>query len=62
MTAAASLTLGLIHLISCSRQRDAWANLLFALIAFGTAAFTGFGIAMLAKLFDESFHSMEYQV
>ena len=51
MTAAACLTLGLIHLIIWSRQRDAWANLLFALVAFGTAAFTGFEIAMM-RLFD----------
>ena len=35
MTASACLTLGLIHLIIWSRQRDAWANLLFALVALG---------------------------
>jgi len=47
MTAAACITLGLIHLVIWSRQRDAWANLLFALVALGTAVFTGFEIAMM---------------
>jgi two-component system, LuxR family, sensor kinase FixL len=47
MTASACITLGLIHLIIWCRQRDSWANLLFALAALGTAAFTGFEIAMM---------------
>jgi len=40
MTASASLTLGLIHALIWWRQRDAWSNLLFAMAAFGTVAFT----------------------
>ena len=45
MTASACLTLGLIHALIWWRQRDAWPNLLFALAAFGTAAFTACDLA-----------------
>jgi two-component system, LuxR family, sensor kinase FixL len=45
MTASACLTLGLIHALIWWRQRDAWSNLLFALAAAGTAAFTACDLA-----------------
>jgi two-component system sensor kinase FixL len=45
MTASACLTVGLIHALIWWRQRDAWLNLLFALAAFGTAAFTACDLA-----------------
>ena len=38
MLAAGCLTLAVVHGLVWSRQRDAWANLLFALTAAGTAA------------------------
>ncbi len=51
MTASACLTLGLVHALIWWRQRDAWSNLLFALAAFGTAAFTACNlIAQLASV------------
>ncbi len=40
MAASGCLTLGLIHALVWWRQRDAWSNLLFAMAAFGIAAFT----------------------
>ena len=46
MTASACLTLGFIHAFIWSRQRDSWSNLLFALAAFGTAAFAGCDLAV----------------
>jgi two-component system, LuxR family, sensor kinase FixL len=45
MTASACLTLGFIHAVIWWRQRDAWSNLLFALAAVGTAAFTACDLA-----------------
>jgi two-component system, LuxR family, sensor kinase FixL len=45
MTASACLTLGLIHALIWWRQRDAWPNLLFAVAACGTAAFTACDLA-----------------
>ena len=45
MSAAACLTLGLIHALIWWRQRDVWPNLLFALAAVGAAAFTACDLA-----------------
>jgi two-component system, LuxR family, sensor kinase FixL len=45
ITASACLTLGLIHALIWWRQRDAWPNLLFAVAAIGTAAFTACDLA-----------------
>ncbi len=39
MTASVSLTLAGLHALIWCRQREAWANLMFALTAVGTAAF-----------------------
>ncbi len=47
MTASACLTLSLIHLFIWWRQNDAWANLLFALAALGTAAAAWFDLSLL---------------
>lgn len=47
MTASACLTLALMNFFIWCRQRDAWANLLFALMAVGTAALAGFELAMM---------------
>jgi two-component system, LuxR family, sensor kinase FixL len=47
MTASACLTLALIYGLIWWRQRDAWANLLFALAALGTAATACIDLAML---------------
>jgi two-component system, LuxR family, sensor kinase FixL len=47
MTAAACLTLALMHGFIWCRQRKAWANLLFALMAVATAAIAGFELAMM---------------
>jgi two-component system sensor kinase FixL len=40
MTASACLTLGLMYFSIWCRQRQAWANLMFTLMALGTAFFT----------------------
>jgi two-component system, LuxR family, sensor kinase FixL len=45
MTASACLTLGFIHALLWWRRKDAWANLLFAVAACGTAAFTACDLA-----------------
>ena len=45
MTASACLTLGFIHALIWWRQRDAWSNLVFAIAAVGTAAFTACDLA-----------------
>src|ERR1700722_13297268 len=45
MTASACLTLGLIHALIWSRQRDAWPNLSCAVAACGTAAFSACDLA-----------------
>jgi two-component system, LuxR family, sensor kinase FixL len=45
MLASACLTVGFIHASIWSRQRDTWSNLLFALAAFGIAAFTACDLA-----------------
>jgi two-component system, LuxR family, sensor kinase FixL len=45
MTASACLTLGFIHALIWWRQRDAWPNLLFAVAACGSAAFTACDLA-----------------
>jgi signal transduction histidine kinase len=47
MTASACLTLSLIYVFIWWRQKDAWANLLFALAALGTAAAAWFDLALL---------------
>jgi two-component system sensor kinase FixL len=47
MAASASLTLALIHGFIWWRQRDAWVNLLFSLVALGTAALAGFNLAVM---------------
>jgi PAS domain S-box-containing protein len=47
MTASACLTLALVHGLIWVRQRDAWANLLFALAAVGTAALAWYELAMM---------------
>jgi two-component system sensor kinase FixL len=44
MAVSACLTIALIYGFIWWRQRDAWAYLLFALAAMGTAAFTGFDL------------------
>jgi two-component system, LuxR family, sensor kinase FixL len=47
MTAAACLTLALMHGYIWCRQREAWANLLFAVMAVATAALAGCELAMM---------------
>jgi two-component system, LuxR family, sensor kinase FixL len=47
MSASACLTLAAIHLVVWSRNRKAWANLFFALLATGTAAFSFCELAMM---------------
>jgi two-component system, LuxR family, sensor kinase FixL len=47
MTASACLTLALMNLFIWCRQREAWANLLFALVAVGAAALAEFELAMM---------------
>jgi two-component system, LuxR family, sensor kinase FixL len=47
MTASACLTLALIYGVIWWRQRDAWVNLLFALVAVATAAISWFDLAIL---------------
>jgi two-component system, LuxR family, sensor kinase FixL len=41
MIASACLTLALVHVLVWWRRREAWANLLFALMAVATAVFAG---------------------
>jgi two-component system sensor kinase FixL len=47
MTASACLTLAFIYGFIWWRQKNSWANLLFALAALGTAASAGFDLALL---------------
>ena len=47
MAASACLTLAALHLLVWSRRRTAWANLLFALSAAGTAAYAGCELWMM---------------
>jgi len=47
MTASACLTLALMHGLVWARQRDAWANLMFAVTATATAAFAGVELWMM---------------
>jgi two-component system, LuxR family, sensor kinase FixL len=47
MTASACLTLALMHGFIWFRQRESWANLLFAFVALATAAIAGFELAMM---------------
>jgi two-component system, LuxR family, sensor kinase FixL len=47
MTASACLTLALMHGFIWFRQREAWANLLFAVMAVATAALAGCELAMM---------------
>jgi two-component system, LuxR family, sensor kinase FixL len=47
MTASACLTMGALNLLVWSKQRTAWANLLFSVAAFGAAAFAYFELSML---------------
>ena len=47
MTASACLTLALVHGFIWFSNRSAWANLLFALAAVGTAALAWFELAMM---------------
>src|SRR5689334_4384292 len=55
MTASACLTLALMNFFIWCRQRDAWANLMFALMAIGTAAIAGFELAMMRAQTTASF-------
>lgn len=55
MTASACLTLALMNFFIWCRQRDAWANLLFALVAVGTAAIAGIELAMMRAETTASF-------
>jgi len=55
MTASACLTLALVNFLIWCRQRSAWANLLFALMAVATAAIAGFELAMMRAVTPESF-------
>jgi two-component system, LuxR family, sensor kinase FixL len=55
MTASACLTLALMNFFIWCRQRDAWANLLFALVAVGTAAMAGFELVMMHSTTTASF-------
>ncbi len=47
MAASACLTLAALHLLVWSRRRTAWANLLFAVSAAGTAAYAGCELWMM---------------
>jgi PAS domain S-box-containing protein len=47
MTASACLTLALIHGLVWHKQREAWASLLFAVLAVATAAIAGCELAMM---------------
>jgi hypothetical protein len=47
MSAAVSLTLGVIHLLVWFQDRRAWANLWFAVMAVSVAAFAGVDLAMM---------------
>ena len=47
MAASACLTLAAMHLLVWSRRRTAWANLLFAVSAAGTAAYAGCELWMM---------------
>jgi signal transduction histidine kinase len=47
MSAAVSLTLGVIHLLVWFQDRRAWANLWFAAMAVSVAAFAGVDLAMM---------------
>src|SRR5271169_665342 len=55
MTASACLTLALMSFFIWCRQRDAWANLLFGLVAVGTAAIAAFELAMMRAETTASF-------
>jgi hypothetical protein len=55
MTTSACLVLALMNLFIWCRQRDAWANLLFALMAVGTAAIAAFELAMMRAETTASF-------
>ncbi len=57
MTASACLTLALMHVCIWCQQRDAWANLLFALTAVATAALAGFELAMMRAEMPAAFAS-----
>jgi len=58
MTASACLTLALMHGFIWFRQREAWASLLFALVAVATAAIAGFELAMMRAATPASFGSI----
>ena len=55
MTASACLTLALIHALIWRRRRAAWANLLFAVTAVGTAALAGGELSMMRAATPASF-------
>ena len=57
MTASACLTLALMHGFVWYKQREAWANLLFAVVAVTTAAIAGFELAMMQAATTASFGS-----
>ena len=49
MMAAASLTLGVIHLFVWTKQRTQYAHLLFFALAISAAAFSAFELAMMQE-------------
>ena len=55
MTASACLTLALMHLLIWFRQRDAWANLAFALTAIATAAYAVCELGLMRALTPAEF-------
>ena len=55
MSAAACLTLALLHFFVWCRQREAWANLLFALLAVATAMFAACELWMMQAETPEQF-------
>jgi two-component system sensor kinase FixL len=57
MTASTSLTLALIYGFMWWRQRDAWPQLLFALVAFGTATLAWFNLSGLLAQSTTQFNS-----
>jgi two-component system, LuxR family, sensor kinase FixL len=55
MTASACLTLALMNMFIWCRQRGAWANLMFALVAVGAAAFAGLELNMMRAATPEQY-------
>jgi two-component system sensor kinase FixL len=55
MIASASLTLALVHVLVWWRRREAWANLLFAMMAVATAVFAGCELLVMRAETPEAF-------